>query len=99
MSQDQKSKLNAPISAIELREAIQLLRGDKTPGNDGLGSEFYKEFQDILLEPMMNMFNHSFECGSLPPSLREANVSLILKKGKCAEDCASYRPISLLNAD
>ena len=99
ISQDQKSKLNAPISAAELRVAIQLLRSGKAPGSDGLGSEFYKEFQNILLEPMMNMFNHSFDCGTLPPSLREANISLILKKGKCPENCASYRPISLLNAD
>lgn len=99
ISQDQKSKLNAPISTAELLEAIQLLRTGKAPGSDGLGSEFYKEFHNLLLEPMMNMFNHSFECGTLPPSLREANISLILKKGKCPEDCASYRPISLLNVD
>lgn len=99
ISQDQKSKLNAPISAAELREAIQLLQTGKAPGSDGLGSEFYREFQSILLEPMMNMFNYSFECGILPPSLREANISLILKKGKCPKDCASYRPISLLNVD
>lgn len=99
ISQNQKSKLNAPISASELCEAIQILRSGKAPGSDGLGSEFYKEFQNILLEPMMNMFNHSFECGTLPPSLREANISLILKKGKCPEDCSSYRPISLLNVD
>lgn len=65
IAQDQKSKLNAPISVADL--------------------------------PLMNMFNHSFEHGTLPSALREANISLILKKGKCPEDCASYRPISLLN--
>uniref|UniRef100_A0A3P9MQD2 Reverse transcriptase domain-containing protein n=1 Tax=Oryzias latipes TaxID=8090 RepID=A0A3P9MQD2_ORYLA len=48
---------------------------------------------------MLNMFNHSFECGTLPPSLREANISLILKKGKPSEECGSYRPILLLNVD
>lgn len=45
------------------------------------------------------MFNYSLEKGTLPPSLREANISLLLKKGKQPEDCASYRPISLLNSD
>lgn len=99
ISEDQKSKLNAPISVSELREAIKTLHSGKAPGSDGLGSEFYKEFQNILLEPMINMFNHSFECGILPPSLREARISLILKKGKCPENCTSYRPISLLNVD
>lgn len=99
ISQDQKSKLDAPVSAAKLREAIQLLRTGKAPGSDGLGSKFYKEFQGLLLEPMLNMFNHSFDCGTLPPSLREANMSLILKKGNYPGDCTSYRPISLLNVD
>lgn len=40
ISQDQKSKLNAPISVAELHEAIQLLRSGKAQGNDGLSSEF-----------------------------------------------------------
>lgn len=40
LSQDQKSKLNAPVSGAELREAIQLLCTGKAPGSDGLGSEF-----------------------------------------------------------
>lgn len=45
------------------------------------------------------MFNYSVKKGVLPVSLREANISLILKKGKHPENCASYRPISLLNVD
>ena len=36
---------------------------------------------------------------SLPRSLTEANISPILKKGKADDECASYRPISLLNTD
>lgn len=59
ISQDQKPKWNEIElnSAAELREAIQLLQTGKAPGSDGLGSKFYKEFQSLLLEPMMNMFN------------------------------------------
>lgn len=40
-SQDQKSKLNAPISTSELREAIQILHSGEAPGSDGLSSKFY----------------------------------------------------------
>lgn len=34
------------------------------------------------------MFSDSFVKGRLPQSLREANIYLILKKGKQAEDCS-----------
>ncbi len=71
----------------------------KAPGPDGFGCEFYKEFTNILFDPLLAMLNHSFENGILPLSLREANISLILKKGKCPDNCASYRPIALLNSD
>lgn len=32
-----------------------------------------------------------------PPSLRQASISLLLKKGKDTLSCSSYRPINLLN--
>ena len=99
LSEEQKHLLNAPISKQEVLNAINGLQSGKAPGPDGLSSEFYKEFQDLLADPLLNMLNYSFERGVLPVSLREAYISLILKKGKHPEDCASYRPISLLNVD
>ena len=98
-SGDQKTSLEAPISKKEVLSAIKGLQSGKAPGPDGLSSEFYKEFHDLLIDPLLNMFNDSFKRGILPRSLREAHISLILKKDKIPEDCASYRPISLLNTD
>lgn len=49
--------------------------------------------------PFLGMLDESFIKDSLPRSLTEANISLILKKGKPANECSSYRPISLLNVD
>lgn len=45
------------------------------------------------MSPLSEMF------GALPPSLMEANISLVLKKDKPPEECSSYRPISVLNID
>ena len=45
------------------------------------------------------MYNESLALGVLPQSLREASISLILKKNKDPIHCDSYRPISLLNVD
>ena len=35
----------------------------------------------------------------MPPTLSEANISLLLKKDKDPLECSNYRPISLLNVD
>ena len=45
------------------------------------------------------MFNHSLSIGTLPKTLTEATISVILKKDKNPAECSSYRPISLLNVD
>lgn len=48
---------------------------------------------------MVNGYNESFISGRLPPTLSEANISLLLKKDKDPLECSNYRPISLLNVD
>lgn len=49
---------------------------------DGLGCEFYIEFESLLIQPMLNLFQDLLRNGFLPRSLAEANISRILKKGK-----------------
>lgn len=46
-------------------------------------------FSTILLDSLLSMLNHSFENGILPQSLREANISLILKKKENARVAAT----------
>lgn len=99
LSEKQKTILNSPITKTELIKAIKSLQNGKSPGPDGFCCEFYKQFQDILVEPLLNMFNHSFISEEFPQTMKEANISVILKKGKCPESCSSYRPIALLNVD
>lgn len=45
------------------------------------------------------MYNESLDHGSLPPTLSQTSITLLLKKGKDPESCTSYRPLSLLNVD
>ncbi len=44
-------------------------------------------------------FNYTFREGVIPPSWREATISVIPKEGKDLKECGSYRPISVLNQD
>ena len=71
----------------------------KCPGPDGFPAKFFPTFADTLSPLLLNMFNESLQSGSLPLTLRQANISLILKKDKDPLSCGSYRPISLLCAD
>ena len=45
------------------------------------------------------MFNESLQNGLLPLTLRQATISLKMKKDEDPLSCSSYRPISLLCAD
>lgn len=45
------------------------------------------------------MFNESLSSGCLPSTLLQAAITLLPKGGKDPLQCASYRPISLLNTD
>lgn len=85
LSVGQKDFLNALITKEELIRAITNLQSGKEPGPDGFGSDFDQKFIGLLMEPMLQMFYHSFLTEELQQTLREANISLILKKGKHPE--------------
>ena len=93
-------RLPSPSSAscdgpITLDEGVA--RG-RSPGSDGLSTEFYLAFWKVLGEDLIKVFNASFSSGHLPPSLRRAFITLLFKKGHRL-DPKNWRPISLLNSD
>ena len=85
----QRETLNGPITEQEVKAALHSLQAGKAPGPDGFSCEFYKEFNSLLIQPSLSMFHDSLKSISLQRSLTEANISLILKKGKADDECAS----------
>lgn len=75
------------------------MQSGKCPGPDGFPAELKKMFSDKLTPLLLNMFNESFQSGTLPPTLCQATIYLILKKDKDPLLCGKFRPISLLCAD
>ena len=67
----------------------------KCPGRDRFPAEFFKTFADTLSPLLLNIFNESLQSGSLPLTLRQATISLTLKKNEDPLSCTNYRPISL----
>uniref|UniRef100_A0A3B3CPH8 Reverse transcriptase domain-containing protein n=1 Tax=Oryzias melastigma TaxID=30732 RepID=A0A3B3CPH8_ORYME len=99
LSSNDALMLDAPLHNQEIAEAIRALNPHKSPGLDGLPSEFYVTFAEKLVPLMTTMFIDSRAQGSLPDSLNQACITLLPKKDKNLIECGSYRPISLLNCD
>lgn len=93
------NNLERPFSTTELINAINSMQNGKSPGPDGFSIEFYKKFATQLAPILLLVFEESFTTSSLPPTMRQAVISLIHKKDKNPLECGSYRPISLLNVD
>ncbi len=84
---------------VYLWNSIKDMQSGKTSGPDGYPVEFYEKFSLQLTPLLLNMYKHSLEQASLPQSLMEALITVLLKPGKDPVDCSSYRPFSLLSVD
>lgn len=91
--------LDEPISLCELESALKCINKGKTPGPDGIPSEFLLHFWDILGQFLLNSINSAIKKGSFLKDNNTALISLIPKKGKDLSECANFRPISLIDCD
>uniref|UniRef100_A0A8C9XT72 Reverse transcriptase domain-containing protein n=1 Tax=Sander lucioperca TaxID=283035 RepID=A0A8C9XT72_SANLU len=99
VTEEQNKKLLSTITKEEIQLAIQRLKGGKMAGADGFGPEWYKIMQVFLVPILQKTFNWVMAYKIVPPSWREAIISIIPKEGKDRLQCSSYRPISVLNID
>lgn len=90
------------FSQAELFLALKSCTRGKVPGVDGLPFEFYRQFWELLAQPLQAAFAEAFEAIPEHAPLHEflhGVISLIHKPGKPRDQISSYRPITLLNAD
>ena len=101
IDQDLKKELDNPIHVDELDAVVKALKVNKSPGWDGLTSEFYKEFWSCARPILVNVINESVANKILPPSMRIGVITLIPKPKPPPElnYIKNWRPITLLNND
>ena len=68
-----------PLRSKECLEALKSMASEKSPGTDGLPSEFYKVFWEEIGESLTSTLNFSFEVGQLPISQRRGIIKIIPK--------------------
>jgi hypothetical protein len=95
ISQDDNNRLLAPISKVEIHEALLQMHPDKAPGPDGF-NPFYQHFWNVCGDDIHEAVSEWLERGYFPSSLNETNICLI---PKCDNPTTmkELRPISLCN--
>ena len=88
-----------PLTMREALESISSMKSGKSPGSDGLGSEFYRKFFYLFGEKFVAMINLCFLNGQLTESQRLSLITLLCKDKIEHFLPINWRPISLINVD
>ena len=86
------------ITEEELSNAVKAMENNKSPGFDGLTTNFYKHFWPILGAERTRVFNYSFNNGFLTVSQPWGIITFLFKKGDRTQ-LKTWRPVTLLNTD
>ena len=82
----------------ELKKAVDAMEKDKSPGLDGITTNFYKHFWHMLGDKLVQVYNCAFRVGHRSVSQRRGVISLLFKKGDRTQ-LKNWRPITLLTTD
>lgn len=94
-----KDLCDQKVLNYEILNAIDSLKDNKSPENDGIIGEFYKSFKDALDPFLACVLEESITKGKLPPSMQQGLIKLIPKPNKDKMNIENWRPITLLNND
>ena len=88
-----------PLTEEECRAAICSMLPNKSPGSDGLPSEFYRVFWDDIKDLVVNSYTYAFQKGFFAEEQGRAIITLIPKTSENNKYLKNWRPIALLNTD
>jgi len=92
-----KNPHNQPITLKELNDEIKNLKNSKAPGKDLITNQLIKTLPTKATLYLILIYNSILRLGYYPEAWKHAQVKMILKPGKSANEPRSYRPISLLS--
>ena len=77
LNQDEREKMNGPITRTEIETVIKKLPTDKGLGPDGFTGDFYQTFREELIPILLKLFQKIAEEGTLLNSFYESILTLI----------------------
>lgn len=99
LSAEDSEWCDADFKKADFELAISSLNDNKSPGQDGLNSEFYKKFKCQLMPILSSVFSAMADLGTVPNSFTDGVINIFYKKKGDKHSLSNYRPISLLNTD
>ena len=94
---DQNDKLGLPLTVEEVGSILKRMKSNKTPGIDGITSEFLKVFWGKLKYYVVQALNTGYEKEKLSITLRQCIIVCLPKGNKDRSLIKNWRPISLLS--
>ena len=98
LSEQAKISCDSVISENEFLEALKSMENNKSPGIDGLTTNFYKHFWNLFGAELTTTYNYAFNTGTLSVTQRRGVITLLYKKGDRSR-LKNWRPITLLTTD
>lgn len=89
-------QLDAPITAQEVLQAIKQMPKYKACGPDGMPTEFYQKFWEIIQGDLMELITAFFNGTCNIKCINRAAITLVSKK-EGAVALGDFRPISVVN--
>ena len=82
-----------------MQNSFEGYKKPKSPGSDGIATEFYKIFWNDIKEYYIKSINFSFQNGELTELQKQSIITLLPKNGKDILLLENWRPINLLSVD
>uniref|UniRef100_A0A452H4L5 Reverse transcriptase domain-containing protein n=1 Tax=Gopherus agassizii TaxID=38772 RepID=A0A452H4L5_9SAUR len=99
ISEKQQARLSFPLQSEEIIKTMEEISLGKTSGSDGLLIEFYQSLKEILPPKRLHIYEDVLKKVTLPPTMNNPLITLLLKLGKYVQRCYSCKPSSLINTD
>uniref|UniRef100_A0A8C6K9W5 Reverse transcriptase domain-containing protein n=1 Tax=Nothobranchius furzeri TaxID=105023 RepID=A0A8C6K9W5_NOTFU len=87
------------LTIEEFDFAIKSMASDRSPGPDGITTNFYKHFWEDLKLLLFSAINECINQKELMTTMKQGVIKLIPKPGKDKKKLSNLRPITLLNTD
>ena len=82
LKDDESKALEGIITQRKCEEALRNMKDNKSPGSDGLPSEFYKIFWQDIKKLVIGPLNAAYDNGELSPTQKRGNLTLLFKNNE-----------------